>query len=174
MASQSSSRSGLAPDLPNPEAAGTSPPPSSSGNGHPSPTEAFAELGRTIGELRSHASYFISAKLDGIKLSVRNVAVYAALGVVGLIAAGGLIVTAVALLCIGLAGAVSAIFDIWWLGHLVVGLLVLGAIAAGTWLGISWFMKATHTQMVRKYERLRDQQRAEFGHDVHDRAAESI
>lgn len=164
------SRSGLAPDLPNPAAEPTE---GSPHNGNGSPSEAFAELGRQFGELRSYVSYYISAKLDGIKLSVRNLAIYAGLGIVGLLVASALVTTATALLCIGLAWAVSALFGINWLGPLLVGLLILAGIGAGVYFGISWFMKATRTQMVHKYEQLRNQQRAEHGHDVHDRAEQS-
>src|SRR4051812_43566222 len=50
------------------------------------PTDAFRDISQRIAELKAYAAYYLAAKMDGIKLSVRNVAIYAALGVVGLIA----------------------------------------------------------------------------------------
>lgn len=145
----------------------------SGANGHhEAPSEALKDLGRQITELRSHVSYFISAKLDGIVVSLRNAGIYTAIGVVGLIVAGGLLVTAAVLLLSGLAGAVSAMFDARaWVGELIVGLLVLALAAAGVWFGLSWLTKNSRTKTVNKYERKRNDQRASFGHDVHDRAA---
>lgn len=146
-----------------------------SGNGHvphESPADAMKDLSRQVGELRSHLAYFVSAKLDGVKVSVRNAGIYAALGIIGLIGIGGMVVTAVVLLLGGLAGAVSAMFGASvWLGELLVGVLVLALIGVGTWLGLSRLTKRFRENMVDKYERKCNEQRSEFGHDVHDRAA---
>src|SRR5688500_19023508 len=87
---------------------------STSGNGHAphdTPAEAFKHLSGQLNELRSHVAYLVSAQLDGIVIGVRNLGIYAALGIVGLIALGGIVVTSVVLLLSGLAGAVSAMFD---------------------------------------------------------------
>src|SRR5688572_21462422 len=57
------------------------------GNGHAeAPTEHFKEAMNRVAELKEFASYYVGAKLDGIKVTLRNVGVYAALGIVGLIA----------------------------------------------------------------------------------------
>src|SRR5690242_18287519 len=66
------------------------------GNGHDasrSPTESLKEAANRIAELKEFASYYVGAKLDGIKVSVRNIGIYAALGIVGLIAASAVITT---------------------------------------------------------------------------------
>ena len=52
-------------------------------------SEALAAAGRHLKELQNYVSYYIAAKTDGIKLTVKNIVVYAGLGVVGLIAAAG-------------------------------------------------------------------------------------
>src|SRR5215208_4014176 len=74
------------------------------------PTEAFRAVGARFGELAEYISYFIAAKTDGLKLSVRNMVVMAVLGVVVLIAAGALVVSAVVLLCWGIAMGLSSLF----------------------------------------------------------------
>jgi hypothetical protein len=153
-------------------------PSSSPGNGrapsppHETPAEAFEHLGVQLNELRSHVAYLVSAKIDGIVIGLRNAGIYAALGVVGLIALGAIVVTSVVLLLSGLAGAVSAMFDTSaWVGELIIGLVVLGLLAGATLFGLSWITKRSRQRTVDKYERKRNEQRAEFdGRDVHDRA----
>lgn len=146
----------------------------SAGNGrvpHDTPADALKDLMRQVAELRSHIGYFLSAKRDGIIVSLRNAGVYAALGLVGLIVVAGMLVTAVVLLLAGLAGAISAMFDApAWVGQLIIGALVLAGMGGGVWFGLSWMTGKWRKRTVNKYERKRSDQRAEFGHDVHDRA----
>jgi len=51
-----------------------------------SPAEAFADVKTRLSELTEYAGYLLSAKVDGIKLAIRNAGIYAALGAVGLLA----------------------------------------------------------------------------------------
>src|SRR5688572_27592001 len=51
-----------------------------------------------LGEAKEYLGYFVTAKLDGIKLSLRNVGIYAALGLVGLAAGIALLATTIVLL----------------------------------------------------------------------------
>ena len=142
------------------------------GNGaEPSPGEAFKNVARDLGELKEYVSYFLAAKMDGIKASVRNLGLYAVLGMVGLIAGGAIIVTAAVLLLTGLAGAIGAIFDPDkpWVGQLVVGLLVLGGLAGGVVLFMKKLTKASRERTVKKYESRQRQQRVDYGHDVAER-----
>jgi hypothetical protein len=139
------------------------------------PADALRAISSQIAELKEYVTYFISAKVDGIKASVRNVGLYAGLALVGAIVGAGLLVTAAALLLIGLAGAIGAIFDpdLRWLGDLVVGVVVLG----GTVGGALWFIKrmkrTSKQQTIHKYQSRQDQQRMQYGHDVSGRARES-
>src|SRR4051794_5501565 len=67
--------------------------------------EAVREVGTQIGEVAEYIGYYLGAKRDAIMLSLKNAGIYAALGVVGLLAGGALVVTAVVLLCQGIAQA---------------------------------------------------------------------
>ena len=137
------------------------------------PQHAVADLKARVSELAEYISYMLSAKVDGVKLTLRNMALYAALGVVGLIAAGAVVVSAVVLVCVGVAGGLSALFgDRPWQGALVAGLLLLAVIGAGTWFGLSRLMKGSRERTVQKYAAREQQQRAKFGHDIHERAGE--
>ena len=125
-----------------------------------------------LGEYKEYASYYMSTKIDGIKSSVRNVGIYAGLGIAGLMAFSALITTAVALFLIGAAMGLAHIFDPpkYWLGFLIVGLAVLVLIGVGAGIGLSkanaGFRKAT----VDKYEQRKRWQRGQFGRDVEQAA----
>ena len=139
------------------------------------PADAFKEIGERFAELKEYAAYYVAAKADGIKASFRNLGIFAALGVVGLLAGGAVIVTAGVLLLTGLAGAIGAIFDpdLPWVGNLVVGAVVLGGLAAATILFLRKMTAASRERTVKKYESRQQHQRVQFGHDVHERARQA-
>src|SRR3954469_19220635 len=72
------------------------------GNGHSraeadqpeAPADAFGAAMSHVAELREFASHFVAAKADGIKLTVRKITVFAALGVIALLAGGTMVITA--------------------------------------------------------------------------------
>jgi len=147
---------------------------SGAGNGHaegPSPAEPFKEAASHIAALKEFASYYVGAKLDGIKVSLRNVGVYAALGILGLIAGSAVITTAVVLLLVGLALGIGKMFDPDqpWVGAVVVGLLVLGGLAGGIVFGMKWLTNTSRKKLVQKYENRQRDQRINFGEDVKGR-----
>jgi hypothetical protein len=137
------------------------------------PTAAIRHLGQRLSELAEYVSYFISAKTDGIKLTLRNVAIYAALGIVGLIAAGAMVVSAVVLVCWGIALGLSALFGHHlWAGYLVTGVLILALIGGGTWIGLKKFTGSSRERLVKKYAARQHEQRSKFGRDVEQAASD--
>ena len=142
------------------------------------PADALKEAMRSLGELREYVGYFVAAKLDGIKLTVRRVGVMAVVGVIGLLAGGAIVATAAVLFCVGLAQAVATMLahengvPRTWLGNLIVGLLLLLVIGAGAWLMMSRLIGSSRKATVKKYELRRQRERADFGHDVLQRARE--
>jgi len=135
--------------------------------------EGFQRATQLIGEYKEYASYYMATKIDGIKASIRNVGIYAGLGIAGLMAFSALITTAVALFLVGAAMGLAHIFDPpkYWLGALIVGFGVLVLIGVGAAIGLSkanaGFRKAT----VDKYEQRKRWQRGQFGRDVEQAAA---
>ena len=152
--------------------------PKASGGAGPSPPpppphfEGFQRATQLLGEYKEYASYYMATKIDGIKSSVRNVGIYAGLGIAGLMAFSALITTAVALFLIGAAMGLAHIFDPpkYWLGALIVGFAVLVLIGVGAGVGLAkanaGFRKAT----VDKYEQRKRWQRGQFGRDVEQAA----
>jgi hypothetical protein len=137
------------------------------------PVDAVKRAGQALGELKAYFGYFLAAKLDGIKISLRNAGIFAALGVVGLMAAGGFVVTSVVLVCVGIAQLLAVVFGgRAWAGNLVAGALFLAVLAGGIWVGLKVLSGSMRKGTVQKYELRRRQQRADFGYDVAQRAAQ--
>ena len=127
-----------------------------------------------IGELKSYALHFASAKIDGLKVTGRKIAIYAALGVVGLLVGAGVLVTAVAMLVVGIAHAIGALLgDRPWLGEIIISSLILGTVVLVVYLALSKFFKASRVKTEQKYEGKRIQQRVQHGRDVTERAAQN-
>lgn len=134
------------------------------------PQHAFADAKAKLSELAEYVSYYISAKTDGLKLTMRNIAVFAVLGIVGLIALSAVITTAAVLICVGIAAGLGALFNHLWLGALVTGVVIFALIGLVTWLGVSRLTKSSRARTEQKYVARQQQQRARFGQDVEQRS----
>jgi len=147
---------------------GTTPPPAASAG------EALRGVGEKLAELGEYAGYFISAKLDGLKVGVRQLGVYAVLGIVGLIALSTVVTTAVVMLLVVLAMAIGKAFepDQYWAGALIVSVVVLAGLAVGVIFGLKRLTNTSRSALVRKYEERQRQQRARFVRDVRGREAD--
>jgi membrane protein implicated in regulation of membrane protease activity len=138
-----------------------------------SPAEALRRLQQQVGELQAYVAHFVSAKVDGITLSIRQVAVWIVLGVVGLTALAGLLVTAIVLLCVGAAAGLALLFGgQLWLGQIVMGGGVLVLLALALFIGVRTWQRGWRQQKVQQYDERQLQQRAAFGRSVADRATE--
>src|SRR5262249_33283387 len=143
------------------------------GEQEPSPAEALRRLQQQVGELQAYLTHFVSAKVDGFILSARQLAIWAALGVVGLTAAVGLVVTAVVLVLVGAADGFAVLFGgRWWLGALVVGGGTLVLLALGIFIGMRIWQSRLRQPKVQQYDERQLQQQTTFGHSVADRATE--
>ena len=139
----------------------------------PSPAEALRRLQQQVGELQAYLTHFVSAKIDGLILSARQLALWVALGVVGLTAAVGLIVTAIVLVLVGAADGFAVLFGgRWWLGAIVVGGGLLLLLTLSILIGVRTWQRKSRQQKVQQYDERQLQQHATFGHSVADRATE--
>jgi hypothetical protein len=149
------------------------PPPAAAagdGNGSTSGVDALREAMQRVAELRSYFAYFATAQLDRLKLTVRNMIVLIALGVVALLAAGAVIITAVVLLIGGIAQGIGQWLEMPWLGNLLTGAAVLLILTAGISFGITRLTRASRLASAKKYEAQKRQQQVNYGHDVAERA----
>jgi len=152
-----------------------------SGNGHGaangSPADHVKEAAAKLAEVKEYAGVLVAAKLDALKLTLRNVAVYAALGIVGGIVGIGALVAGVVLLLSGLSGLIGEIFpEKWedWGGPLVVGLLVVGGAVVGVLVGMKLITGSSRKRTIEKYENRKRDERLAYGHDVAERAREQV
>jgi len=138
---------------------------------HVPPAQAFHDAMAKLAELKEYVAYYAAVRVDMLKVTIRNLGIYAALGVVGLIAAGAMVVTAVVLLLQGIAGAFAQLIPRFpWLGNLITAVLVLGAMAVGIVIVMKKLTGTFRSQTVKKYEDRQRSERQQDGHDVHDRA----
>src|SRR5256885_16609838 len=85
------------------------------------PPQAFKAAMARFPEVAAYLRQYASARIDLAKAKVRQIVIFAALGVVGLIALTALIVTLVVMLFSGLAGWIAAGMDgRLWAGYLIV------------------------------------------------------
>jgi hypothetical protein len=137
-------------------------------------TDAWRDVALLGREAAEYASHFVSARIDKIMVTLRNVGMYAAVGVMAMLVGGAVVVTAAVLLLVGLGGALSALLDARpWAGQLIVGLAVLGLMALGVLFGMMYMTRQSRKKTVRKYEQRKQQQRIDFGQDVHQRAQDA-
>jgi hypothetical protein len=143
------------------------------------PAEAIKHAASYLGELKEYAAYYVSAKLDSYKTSAVNLGIYAVLGLLGAVVGSAVLATAAVLLLWGLADGLGSLFAHWfgspawhWLGPFLVGLIILGGMAAGVIFGLKWFTRTSHSRLVAKYEDRKRRERIEYGFDVEQRARE--
>ena len=136
------------------------------------PPEALKDIGKRFSELGEYVSYYLGAKLDGIKVSMRNIGIMAGLGVMGAIAGGGFLVTLIVLLLRGIAGAIGALFepDRFWAGELITSVLFLTVVGIGVMVAMKKLTKSSRERTAKKYAARQQTERAKFGTDVNQRA----
>ena len=152
------------------------------GNGHgsaatgPSPAEAMKHASARLGELKEYVTLLVAAKVDGLKLTLRNIVFYAILGVVAAVIGVAMLVTAAVYVLSGLAGAIGELFPEpyeWWAGRLIVGLLVVGGTLVGVMLLTKSLTGSSRKRTIEKYENRKRDERNLYGTNVEQRAREA-
>jgi len=130
-------------------------------------TSSLRDLLEDLRRIRELGSYYLTARKDRLRLSVRQALIWGAVGVLGACVLFTVLITAVVLLLLGLSrGLEQAFGESAWLGPTVLGagllLLMAGAIVAV----LGWLARSYRKKTVEKYERLEAHQRAALGQDV--------
>jgi hypothetical protein len=136
-----------------------------------SASQAWRQVAVQLGQIRAFAGHFLEAKMDAIRLSIRQMVIFAALGIVGLVALSAIAVMMVVFLFQGIAGGFAELFNgRLWLGELVtMGIFAL-ALTAAVSMSLGAIRNASRRRTVEKYESRQSQQRVSFGTDVHEQA----
>jgi hypothetical protein len=140
----------------------------------PSAPEAWHDLLTQVSELQAYALHLVTAKVDGMQHVVRQIATWAAVGIVGLIAAAGVLVTAVVLFILGVAQGLAIAFgDRIWLGNAVTGLGLVVLTAVILLIGIRRQQRKSYNQRRQAYAERQLQQQVAFGRNVADHATDA-
>jgi hypothetical protein len=124
-------------------------------------TKAWRNVQRRLPELREDAKCYAQVQRDRVRLAATNVAVNAVRGVLLLLVAGAVFVTAATLTVLGIAGALAAALGgNTWLGNLLAGIGTLALLFGGVQFGIRLMRRQRLAQLRQQYAR----------HDARDRA----
>jgi len=135
------------------------------------PPDAVRAAMNSAAELREYAGYYVAAKVDGAKARVRQWIFLASLGVIALLAVAAVAIAGVVLLCQGLAHLLADAFGgRLWAGYLAAGAILIGTIAVSLWGTMRYLGRVARRRIMDKYDLRRTRQRADFGHDVTQRA----
>jgi uncharacterized membrane protein len=122
-------------------------------------------------ELYAYFSHYVQAQLDLLKMSGRQVALWAVIGILGAIVAVSALVMGVILFLTGLSSGVgAAVGGVLWLGQLIVGIGLLILFGIAILIGKSRMQGQARTQRVQDYAERQQQQRLQFGRSAADRA----
>jgi phosphotransferase system glucose/maltose/N-acetylglucosamine-specific IIC component len=133
------------------------------------PAQAFGDAIRLLRELRTYIGYYVSSRLDQLKLTVRSLVIGVALGVVALIALAAVVVVGVVQVLGGIAGGIGQIFPSHaWIGSLITGVIVLVVVFFGVRWSIGFIGRMSRAAVVAKYEAFKKVQHEQFGRSVDD------
>lgn len=136
--------------------------------------ELLEPLRRYLAELQDYLSYYLAARTDAVKLQVRTLLIYAALGVVGGLVGVAALIAAVVLALSGTANGLAELLGgRLWAGQLITGATVLVITAAAIFFAMRSITGGSRKKTVKKYENWRGNQQAQFGHDVLQRSKQA-
>lgn len=134
--------------------------------------DALKRLFKQFHELHEYLSYYVTAKTDGVKLSLRNASLWMVLALLGSIAVAGLVVTANWFVLSGAAEGLGVLCGgRLWAGKIIAGLMALTVLGLFLYCTAARGRAASRERTVQKYEKRQAEQHAEFGRNVDDRAA---
>ena len=136
--------------------------------------DALKLLVKQLHELGEYVLYYLTAKTDSAKLSVRNTVLWISFAALGFVIVAGLIITATWLLLNGIAEGVSVFFGgRLWAGNIVTGILLLAGLGFAMYCTVAKHRITSRERVVRKYEQRQARQQAQFGRNVLDPTAVS-
>ncbi len=134
----------------------------------PSFSHIVEDLKRSAAEFAEYAKYLIALEVDNATLMAKKAAIFAALGVIGLVVFLGILAVSTGLLMVGIAGLIGSALGSFWLGATIVGLLVLLLTGIGGAIGIRYFNTQAYKKLRLKYADRRQRQKEMFGRDIRE------
>jgi hypothetical protein len=144
------------------------PPPPPPDEDRRSTEEVISDLHLRFRELVDYVVYFLMTRIDAARHYVKQKILWLSLIALGVLAGAGAVVTAVVLLCTGIADGLSALFGRVWAGELATGVILLGVTGFLGSFVFERMLKQSHQERVAKYEAFRARFRERYGHDIDD------
>ena len=139
-----------------------------SGYGPPHPLDG---LSKQIREIIEYANFYVEARKDMLRASVRSLVWKAVAGVVAGLVGVTVIIMAVVYLLSGIAHGLGRLLgDEFWLGELVTAVSIFLALIFAGWIAVRSMNRKARERTKKKYERRQQQQRERFGHSATERA----
>ena len=140
----------------------------------PEPTVGMGAVGHRLREVVAFGNYYVAAQIDRAKLTAINIGMFAVLGLFAVAIGTAVVFTAAVLLVVGLSNLLGTVlaFRPWlfWIGYLIVPVLILGGLTAGVVIGTKIVTKSTRGKMAAAYEQRKHEQRSGLGTDVEEQS----
>jgi hypothetical protein len=151
-----------------PAAAHTAQPPTQTDA--PRPTAPLADAAANLREIPDYLEYWLTAKLNQLRLWTRKVRRAVYLSFLSLVAVATGVAAGVFLLCRGVSDAISVLVGRRWLGDLLTGLLLLAVLAVAVPFAMARSARISRLKTFAAYEYRRRRHREKHGTDVHERS----
>lgn len=128
------------------------------------PAESARQVVNLLKQLMDMASFWVATRLDRLKLKVIQLVIIAVCAIIALLVALVAVIVATVYVMNALAGLIAELAGHRpWVGYGVVGLLLLGFIAGGAWIGYRKIVASLGSSMADKYASWRKTQSDRFG-----------
>ncbi len=136
----------------------------------PSPAAPLADAAGRLREIPDYLEYWITAKLNQLRLWIRRLRRAVYLSFLLLIGVATAVGTSVFLLCRGVAEAIGQMVGRPWLGDLLTGTVLLLVLAVAVPIAMARAARLSKQSTFAAYERRRQRHRERHGTDVHERS----
>jgi hypothetical protein len=134
----------------------------------PSLTHLVADLRTAAAEFGEYAKYLASVQVDRARHLAKQATFFGVLGVVGLLVFSGFLITGASLFVIGVAGLLGSVFNNFWVGAAIVGLLIIALPPLGVYIAWKIFSARAIHGLKAKYADIRQQHKQAFGRDIEE------
>jgi len=129
-------------------------------------------LVKQLQELGEYVSYYVTARTDSARLSLRSTVLRISFAALGLVVVAGLIITATWFVLKGIAEGVGLLFGgRLWVGNIVTGVLLLAGLGLAMYCAVASRRTTSRERVIGKYEQRQARQQEQFGRTVVDPTA---
>jgi hypothetical protein len=135
------------------------------------PPHPFDGVFKQVREVIEYANFYVEARKDMVRATVRSLIWKAIAGIVAALAGVTVVIVAVVYLLSGIAHGLGRLFgDEFWLGELTTAVAIFLVLITTGWIVIRSMNRKARERTIGKYERRQQQQRERFGHSATERA----